>query len=208
MFNITYYYLSLKQKITNTYHNFLIYSFSFTTIKTISNNQQHNLIFRYLIYTILSNIINFLTKIKNKVDIKATKIELTKISPIGKKTIILENDQIIFDDIANQLFTLTPDDNMYPHTFLLFELLNPNSPPICLKNLIVKYKDLEQNYNHSLENIFIFNNIEYSNESIINIRSFVNKKIVSCKIPYNNIKTKHINNFMVLENEIFNHNQK
>ncbi len=197
--NLIYYYLVGKQKMVNLYNYVIIKFIGFTDMRVISNNQQYNVIFRYFLFMCMTRLINMIYFMRNKIDIKAEKLHLTKITEKGEKTIILENSDITLNDVSNILQNVQPDENMLNCVFLTFELVNPNDNTICLKNLIVKYKESEEDYCHTLQNIFAFNDIKHFDDSIINVKMAKNRKIMSFNIPLKDVNDKHINHFINLE---------
>ena len=75
-----------------------------------------------------------------------------------------------------------------------FELKMPDNKSVCLKNFIIKYKDVYGDYEHTLKNILIFNNIKFDeNTSSVIIQLFKNNKMVTKTIPLTDIYNKHIN---------------
>lgn len=197
--NLIYYYLTGKQKLVNFYNHIIIKFIGFTDMRVISGNKQYDVTFRYFLFACMTKLINGLYFIRSKIDIKAEKLHLTKITEKGEKSIILDNNNLTLNDVLNVLQNAQPDGNMLNCIFLTFELVNPNDDTICLKNLIVKYKELEEDYCHTLKNIFEFNNIKYFDDSIINVKVAKNRKITSFNIPLNDVYNKHINYFIKLE---------
>jgi hypothetical protein len=196
--SLVYYYLSCKQWCTNFYNGIIINLFGFKNITMIINGKQQNVIYRYIVYAIISKMIAFLSAIRMLVNIKTNKLQLIKVSETGEKTIIIEDNILSLYDVAYKLKTVTPDDTMIDTIFITFELINTDNNKVCLKELILKYKDLNCEYQHTLENIFEFNNIKYDKESRINIKVFKNKKMVSFDLPFQDVRSKHINHFLNL----------
>lgn len=207
--SLTYYYLVTKQKVVNIYNYMIINLFGFTDIRMLVNNKKRSVIFRYFMYGCASYVVNFFDYLKNMsiymrdfIDIRGEKLHLTKITNKGEKTIILENNDqsmISLGDVSRQLSIIQPDDNMLNCIFLTFELVNSDTNKVCLKEYIIKYKDINENHQHTLKNIFEFNDIEHSDDSIINVKLAKNKKIMSFNIPFKEVNDKHINYFINLE---------
>ena len=76
-----------------------------------------------------------------------------------------------------------------------FNLVN-NDNVIDLKNLITKYKDSNGNYQNSIGNILMFNNVYYDDYSKLDIKIMKNKKMVTKDILLNDVFHKHINYFL------------
>ena len=210
--NMIYYYLTSKQKFVNFYNAILINATGFNEIRMLVNNKHQSIISRYLLFVFLTKFVNFFDYFKNKsiafrskFDIDADKIQLTKITHKGEKTIILDHllvdntKKISFEDISNQLTLIQPDDTMMSCIFLNFELINTEDNKICLKGFVIKYKDLDEKHHQTLKNILLFNNIEYCENSVINIKLIKNKKIMTFNLPLNEVSDKHINYFTNLD---------
>lgn len=82
--------------------------------------------------------------------------------------------------------------------FINFDLVNSEDNKICLKEYIIKYKDIKEEFNHTLENIFTFNNISYNENSTLLIRVAKDKKISTHKLLLKDVNNKHINYFINL----------
>ena len=203
--NIIYYYLISKQKFVNFYNMVIINLAGFNEIRMLTNNKNQSIILSYLFFMFLTKFVKFFIALRSKFDINADKIQITKITDKGEKTIILDhqfNDntkKISFEDVSKQLTTIQPDDTMLNCIFFNFDLVNDDDKKVCLKEFVIKYKDLDENYHQTLKNILLFNNIGYSEKSIINIKLAKNKKILTFTFPFNEICDKHINYFTKLE---------
>lgn len=200
MDDITYYYLLSKQKVVNVINNILIKYIGFTNIKIILNGKikYKSVMCWYFIYIFMTKIINLLMFLRDKMDIRAHKFQVTKITERGEVTVIRESDMLGFGDVNDVLETVEFDNNMLTCVFLTFELVNSNET-ICLKNLVMKYKDLREMHNHTLRNIFLFNKIRYDDDAVINIKMFKNKKMMVFSIPVLDIENEHVNYFINLD---------
>jgi hypothetical protein len=200
---IIYYYLIGKQKIVNWYNSLIVYFLGYKEcLMFTSDGLKQNISFRLLLYILLNKLSNYIAKLKNNIDIRADKIHITKMTYEGEKTIIIDKnmmvnqDTIIFDNILDQLNNAKPDDTLSEHIILNLELINDENNKTCLKNFILKYKDKEEQYHHTLQNILIFNNISYNDDSSVEIKLIKDRKIVSKVIPIKEIHDKHINYIM------------
>ena len=199
-----YYYLTSKQYITNWYNSIIIYFLGYKECIMFANNKSRQISFRLLTYILINKLINFISKLKDKIDIKADKVQITKITNEGEKTIILDREimnknSIIFDDILYKLNDAKPNDTLSKYILLNLDLVNDDHDMICLKNYILKYKDDEEQYHNMLQNILIFNNINYYNNSSISIKIIKDKKIISRNIPLKEVYKKHINYIINIE---------
>ena len=198
------YYLQLKQYSCIYYRLFWVYFFNVRDLQAFNNNQTTSIIWKYFIYNFLTKVIGWLVKLRNTVNITAEKVHVTKITDQGDKTIILDqalmdnNSPITLETISNELHDIEPDESMLNCIFINFDLVNSNDEKICLKEYAIKYKDLDENYPHTLKNIFVFNNIDHSDDSKIIVRIAKNRKISTHELPLNEVRDKHINYFINL----------
>jgi|688.fasta_scaffold193953_2 hypothetical protein len=203
---LIYYYLISKQYIKNLYDSAFINVLGFNEIKIIINDKRHNMMYRYITYVLLSYISTFINILKNRINISADKFQITKIDNNGEKTIIIDSvaenntNKLTFDDVIHKFDELKTNSSMLNFILMNFELVNSDVSTVCLKNLVVKYKDTEYKYNHTLKNILFFNDIDYFENSIIKIRLVKNKKIINIELPINDIINKHINAILESEN--------
>lgn len=196
--SLIYFYLTGKQRCINIYNSIIINVAGFNDMRIMINNRQNKIMFRYFLFRFLTSFITFFNWLRNMIDIRASKLHLTKITYTGERTIILDKELITFHDISTQLNMIEPDDTMINRIFLTFELENSINEKICLKHLVNKYKDLNENYQHTLKNIFVFNNILFTQDSKINVKIIKNNKIMTLNFPFKNICDKHINYFISL----------
>lgn len=197
---LIYCYLIGKQRLVNMYNMCIAYLLGISKFEVMNQNKKNNLIYWFILYKFLTKIINFVDFIKNKLinvrrltDIDAEKIHITKITMSGEKTIILDQYGIKIDDILNKLEILDINEKMMECIILNFELINSEENRICLKELLVKYNDCDKQFNHTVKNILDFNNIEYSDNSKLNIKVIKNKKIISEEKILKDIYNVHIN---------------
>ncbi|QKF94033.1 hypothetical protein QKU48_gp0575 [Fadolivirus algeromassiliense] len=207
--SLVYYYLTTKQKMTNIYNRLFVYLIGISNFKIIVNDKTTNIFHWYLMYNFLTKLINFtayikkgLISLRNKVDIDAEKMHITKVAYEGEKTIIIDKNlsenknNVKLSDVIDQINNIKPDDNMMPTSILTFELVNPEDQKVCLKGLVVQYKDLECMYHHTLKNILDFNNIGYVNESKLKIKLIKDRKIISDEKDFKDICDLHINKLL------------
>lgn len=205
--NFIYYYLRLTQYINNIKNKIALF-LQIKEIKIIdASSNIKNIILRYYIFNLLQKVINFFKGLQDMIDIKTitNKVQITKVTREGEKTLIIESDNINFTNINKELESLIPDNNMINCIFVNFELINsdPQRAPgdqdkTCLKSLVIKYNDVKEEYQHNLKNILLFNEIIFNDTSEINIKIFKDKKIVSQKILLKDVLDKHVNYFINL----------
>lgn len=195
MYNtIVNYYLLSKQFILTNYYKIKTY-FEIQEYKIKENNKVQNVLWRYFLFIIFTKVINVIKKIRNSLDYNAEMIQLSKITSEGEKTIILDNKKNSFKDITKIISDIRINNDMVNNVFINFDLVNRENDKICLKNLIMKYDDPENIYNHTIGNILFFNNIEYNADSQLNVKFIKNKKIINCKKMLKDVLNEHINFF-------------
>jgi hypothetical protein len=129
------------------------------------------------------------------VDINTEHIHLIKLFPSNKNALILNKPQLQFKHVTQLLNKAEDDDKMLDVVLLKFELVDDNNTT-CLKNLIVKYKDTYVNYQNTLKNILLFNNISYDEKSTINIKMMRNKKMTNINKSLSDVHDYHINHIL------------
>lgn len=145
------------------------------------------------------------TELRNTVDVHTNKIQLIKNNNVNhtNKCMILtptkinvnKNEMISINDTITYM-----DNNPIPKDVIMdkcicmkFELIPENT---CLKNFIIKYKDTHEEFDHTLKNILIFNDVKFNEEtSQIKIQMFNNGKMIIKTLPLAEIIDKHINYF-------------
>ena len=195
------YYLKANQYISVYWRIFWVNFFNVKEIKVNSNNKTYSVIWRYFIFNQFTHVINFFTYLRSYINIDADKIHLTKMTLEGDKTIILEkkeNNTVTLEHVTNILHDIKPDESMLNCIFINFDLVNSEDNKICLKEYMIKYKDVAEQHPHTLENIFTFNNIPYTDDSKILIRVAKNRKISTHELSLKDVNDKHINNFINL----------
>lgn len=197
-----YYYMLTKQKSYNMYIYFIVLLFGFRNLIVYSNNRILPLTtLRFLFYLGITKFIDLLYKLRDKIDINADKVHITKLTKESEQAIIIDKDMyddkdfITFEDIIVKMNLLQIDGTMTNYIIVNLDLVN-DEEKICLKNYMFKYKDTVEQHHHTLKNIFIFNNINHDENSYINLKVFKDKKLITQTIPLKDIVDKHINNLI------------
>jgi len=198
-----YVYLKTKMNITKSYK--YIKSYFLDTEDIIIYKEgigtEHKLC-SYFIVRCINYYVSFLKNIRDYYDIDADKIQIKKKYYDGEKTYILDSNKyfknkVSIKDVINYIDNR--DKNKYKnignYIFIKFELHNPKGSSICLKEYILKYKDLTEEFHNTIENIALFNNINSDSDAEIILSFIKDGQIKSYKIPYKNIHDKHINCF-------------
>ena len=190
---IVYCYLYFNQKWAILTNNLKVY-IQLTELLIIKDNIVQSLFFRYMLYKMITKLVNFFESIRNKLDVQFKEIQLKKNTSDGEKTIIIKSD-LSLADVSKLLDNIIPTNDMMNIQLLNCELCSDkNTEPLeHLEHLFIKYHDPELKFNHTIRYIFMFNNLSYNTDSYINLRLFRNKKIISKKILINDVLDTHIN---------------
>lgn len=199
---IIYYYMLVNQKSYNFYKIIIMNLIGFKNLMVYSDGKIVPFAtLRFLFYYGITKLINLLYNLRNKIDINADKVHITKMAQENEQTIIMDKDMcddkdsIGFEDIIVKMNMLQIDGTMANHMIVNLDLVN-NNEKICLKNYMFKYNDSDEQHHHTLKNIFIFNNIDHDENSQINLKIFKNKKLITQTIPLKDIVDKHINHII------------
>ena len=181
---IKYYFNNISNKLFDTY--------DVTTIDT-TNKQIKNIYLKYITIRGLDYMIIGFKKIRDYLDIDIKKIKIIKIKNGLKKSIILNKN------IKNSIHHIYDNDNINNNIFstqilyINFKLIqDKNKNEICLKKLINEYRDHHKLYDHTLENILLFNNINFNINDRINITTFSINNKKSFIFIINDIKDMHL----------------
>lgn len=211
-----YYYLIGKQYYVNAINKIKINTIGINEIKMLVGDKNYNILGRYVIFCMLNNVTNLFEFMKKKsigfrnlFDIEADKIQITKITDVGEKTIIIDktklgendNNKIKLSNIYDNLNIINPDDTMLGNVIINFDLVN-NYETICLKKHLIKYKDPGEIYHNTIRNILEFNDITYNENSYFRIKLFVNKKICTYELKSIDVIDRHINYFIEIHKNI------
>jgi hypothetical protein len=195
--NMVLYYIVSKKNVMTYYNKIVAKLIGFQELKILrSNGISHiNVFFYYILYCWLTKFINLIKFFRSYVDINTTHLHVVKLFPDNKNTIILNQPVICFKDLNKVLDNAENNDKMLDVVLLKFELVNGETT-ICLKNLVVKYKDVDTKYENTIGNILLFNDVLHSNDSILNIKLIRNKKMVNISTTVNDVYNKHINDIL------------
>jgi hypothetical protein len=184
-----------KQHTMNFYNGLHIAMFGFKELKIVVDGQKQNFTGRFVLFMFLTKMINLMTLLRNKLNINGTKIHALKLTSEGTRSIIMDTESTWDGTLINfhsKMETINPSDQMIKTTILNFELVDGDNKT-CLKNLIVKYKDLDEKCDNTLQNILEFNDIEHTHETMVNIKKFKNGKMNQSTVNISQIMGMHIN---------------
>jgi hypothetical protein len=202
-----YYLLLLKARVS--YILSVIRRYLFTTKEVLishNNNLEHHYL-RYLLVYYLNRIVLFFKWIRDKIDIEVDKIQITREYNNGDKTIIVDSnvhykDKVTLKDMINIIDCKgdSKDDRMNKCIFMKFELIGKDKKE-CMKKYMIKYKDHNRDYSHTLGNILLFNdiNIDDDNDTKIKLTIYKQGKMLNKIIPYRDVYDKHISYFSSID---------
>lgn len=186
---LIYIYITSKQSIVTLYNKTTAKLIGFQELKTITNN----LTIKFILYKCLSNFTKLIKTIRNYFDIDPTIIHVVKVYENNKNTMILNNAN--FKTLTNTLNNSQSDDAMLNIVMLKFNVVT-NENTTCIKHLITKYKDTHKQYANTIKNILLFNDIPFDDNTTLDIKLMVNKKMVNKNILLTNIQDDHINTLL------------
>jgi hypothetical protein len=200
LYSILYYFLIIKKNV-NHYANKIRNKITYTrNVHTLDDKSKKSILLRYYL-------VNFLYFLISKIDIKIKKMQITKEFETGQKTIILDskkfykNNICILDTINFMNNIDIQKDNKMTHCIFQFEMINDDKA-ICLREYLIKYKDADELFHQTLENILLFNNLSHftNKNTKIKIRYSKNGFIIKKEHIYDEIKDNHIN-FLLCDHE-------
>lgn len=188
------YYILSKQNVVTLYNKIVAKLFGFQELKVFMNNMLFSVTIRYMLYCWLTYFINFIKFIRSYTDINTTHLHVIKLFPDNRNAIILNQPVIQFKHLNQALKDAENDNKMISVSVLKFELVNDNS--FCLKSLVTKYKDTNTNYQNTIENILLFNDVFHDKDTVLNVKLMRNKKMVNINVGFNSVKDKHLNHIL------------
>lgn len=175
----------------------------------INGMEIHYMTFRFTIIKFLKYIQSLMQSLIDMLDERIHKAQLIKNYPDGQQTIIVcpkvvDKDELTITDLVNITNSMneTKDDRMGDNLYMKFEVECPTTGVIDLKGYLIKYKDLDKAYSHTLDNIMTFNNHQVTDDAIINIKTFLSGKIVTKSLAYGEFKDRHLVEFNSIDEEI------
>jgi len=167
-----------------------------------AKNNTHSMMIRFTLIKFLKYIQRLLQILINKIDQRIYKAQIIKNYPEGQKTIIvcpkiMNKEELKVCDLVEITNSMneSKDKRMGNTVYMKFEIQCPNNGSIDMKDYLIKYKDQDATYSHTLRNILIFNNKNVSDDAKINIKIFSSGKIINKTLEYNKVKNKHLIEF-------------
>lgn len=189
------YYINIKKCLVNYYTKLITNLFGYQELKIANDNPILGVAFKYMLYRIITKYINFIKYIRSYTDINTDLLHVIKLFPENKNALILNCPSINFKDLSNTLNNVDDDSKMINVIVMKFDLVNGDKSR-CLKNMVTKYKDTQQKYDNTMLNILTFNDIDYNDDSILDIKLMRNKRIVSNNVLLKDVINNHINHFL------------
>lgn len=211
MEKIVYLYLVLKKVIMTKYIEISNMLFDIKSVHYVDkNNSVKNGIVNYYYICFINGlihmfqkIIDLLVKLRNLLDVQTESVQIVKsVNKDNTKTFILSSkinneSKLSINTVKDYMNDniITKDSTMSRTIFLRFEIMYPNNETVSINDLIIKYRDINGNYDHTLKNILKFCNIKTNDECRIKTQSFNNGKVQTNIYPINEVYDKHINFF-------------
>lgn len=186
-------------RLRSSYKSFKNKIFDITDIKYYNDNKIKTSFLKFYLIRFLkktsdkfSGFMNFIIK---KIDIKGEKIHiLTKINNSNRHIILESSDGVSFIDVLDMIKNQQEYVNIVNKKIIMKCLLKTeDNDNICIKDITKKYREEEQINSHTIENIFLFNQIKYDENSVILLEYFENGRLSKKSFNVKDIKNLHIN---------------
>jgi len=202
---IFYYYLLLLKTYFNIIYKKLRYNLNFKKITIVDSQTKElrNVTIKYNMIKMINYIINFFEMMRNKIDVKADKIHITKqLKYKSHFGILMAKDNSITLDHVNKHYDKMNIEISLPKIILMkFEIELPNNEKKCLKEYFFKYYDESKLYDNTIDNIMVFNKMNIAKDSKLNIKIFTDGKIEELCIMYDQYKNHHVSDLLAIKNE-------
>uniref|UniRef100_A0A6C0ACM7 Uncharacterized protein n=1 Tax=viral metagenome TaxID=1070528 RepID=A0A6C0ACM7_9ZZZZ len=196
-------FLKTRAYISNTKNYFFdvdsvkIYSKGLNQKTNIKNYTIRFYILRYLVSIekcvgYLSGNIELENYLSDKFDIDEGKIHLIKKNKNGKKNIIVDLDNSTLKDIIIELDKRTKIEEKIDSKIVTVFKLDEN----CIKQVAKSYKEHSPLNDHTLENILLFNDLDYNKESLVKIEYFEKGRMIKLEYKVIDIAHLHINDIV------------
>lgn len=181
---LIYYFLVLRAKIKNLVNAILVYLFSVKNITVIDKKSKLiNITGRYYVIQLLKHMIYLLNEFINLIDIECNTVQIVKRTQ-SRDIKSIQYKNCIRDININNL------NDIIKHKNIITKLeLHDNDKKTCIKNIMNLYNDSDT---HTINNIFIFNNIYFSNDATVFVQYFKQGKMIKNTYNIEDIKNRHI----------------
>ena len=196
-------FLKTRAYLTNSKN----YFFDVESVKVYSGNLEEetnikDYTFRFYVLRYLISIETYISYLydkielenylSNKLDIDKGKIHLTKTNRNGRKNIIVDLNNSTLKDIVLELDKRTKIEKKVDSKIVTVFKLDEN----CIKKVAKNYKEHSPLNDHTLENILLFNELDYNKESLVKIEYFEKGKLVKLEYKVIEIAHLHINDIV------------
>lgn len=205
---LVYIYLYIRTKLKIVANYILRSLFKVKSIYAVANENMTNVILRYYLVHILNFFINTLVYFRNLIDMQCDKIQTTLRTNSKDKTFILDKENtnseyVTFNDISQKISgneEIVDNKNM-KYIMTKVEIHYDDSTKTCFKKYVEQYKDIDENYHHTIKNIMLFNNVEYCPKSKFVIELFNKGKLEKNTYHIQDVYDEHINCLSSEKNE-------
>jgi len=175
---------NLREKVTNTTHVHVIRD---------GDAKPKSKLFSYYVIYFINAVIQRLKSIRTYLSpTNISKIQITKTFNNQQQSYIIDANKAHKSLSLNNIFDYeyNKNDNMSCVLFL-FKI----DDDVCLKEHIMKYKDNDELFHNTLENMVMFNGINVSEGSKVHVKIYANNRVQMKTHEYDDVKTKHLNFF-------------
>lgn len=184
---LIYYFLTIRAKVKNILNMLLVYFFSIKNVTVINTKSKLiNITGRYYLIQLLKNIVLYINKFIDLIDVECNTVQIVKRTN-SRDVKYIKNVQCIknIDDVYTNII-IKPFSSKNIITKLE---LHDNDQKKCLKNIINLYSESKT---HTIDNIFIFNNIDFSNNASLFIQYFKKGKMIKNTYSIDEVKNRPI----------------
>lgn len=136
-------------------------------------------------------LVKFIYKIADYFNVDGSKGHLVIHDKISHKKAIIDDDNVCLISLVNKSRDLLHHKKEMLALMVMKLEFNKGDETICIKEIFKNYLHIKEHQN-TLHNIFLFNNIEYTDEDEINIKFFKNGKQQERTIKMGDYKDRHI----------------
>ena len=193
---LVYYILSILTWLKILFSSIMRIFVSVTEVKVVKNKRVYGALIRYYVIRILNYITRFLRYINlgcvifqcmiDRLDISADLIQVHK---TGRTVIYNTKNQKSISHVIQKINNIKDETDISRRIFLECKLCYGDE--LCLKPLMLKYRDPEMKYDHTLANILCMMDIDPGDDAIIKI-CYISGGRHRGEIPYKDVKDQHI----------------
>jgi hypothetical protein len=201
-----YYLLRIKLFFNNFLKFFKNKIITISEVKIVdSNNKISYVTLRFFLIKILVYFKLLIQNFINRLNIKLYTAHVIKNCLEGQKSIIKSSrkldEKIRLLDLITLLdkFNDKKDTQIEKIIFMKFEIECPINGNIDFKEYLIKYRDNDKEFDHTIKNILIFNGLKVDEKASVKIKAFSSGNFINKNLKYEEVKNKHLNDFINLE---------